>query len=70
MPSINAAMFVEGLEEDKKPSACISCGKCARICPQNIDIPAAMKDLTERISKMPRWADECKKREALAKQNR
>ena len=70
VPSINAAMFVEGLEEDKKPSACISCGKCARICPQNIDIPAAMKDLTERISKMPRWADECKKREALAKQNR
>ena len=70
VPSINAAMFVEGLEEDKKPSACISCGKCARICPQNIDIPAAMKDLTERISKMPRWADECKKREALAKKNR
>ena len=70
VPRINAAMFVEGLEEDKKPSACISCGKCARICPQNIDIPAAMKDLTERISKMPRWADECKKREVLAKRNR
>jgi hypothetical protein len=65
-PTINAAMFVEGLEEDKKPSACIACGKCAQICPQNIDIPAAMKDLTERISQMPTWAELCKQREAAA----
>lgn len=67
VPTINSAMFIEGLPEDKKPSACIACGKCARICPQNIDIPAAMKDLTERVGRMPSWADVCREREAAAK---
>lgn len=55
------------MEDSKKPSACISCGKCAQICPQNIDIPAAMKDFTEKLSKLPRWADICRQREEASK---
>ena len=45
---------------------CIGCGKCARICPQKIDIPGAMKDLSDRISKLPSWAEICRQREAAA----
>ena len=65
-PSFNAAMYIEGLDDEKRPSACIACGKCAKVCPQNIDIPAAMKDLTKRLKKMPNWAEECLKREKMA----
>lgn len=66
-PAINAVMRIEFMPEDKKPSACIGCGKCARICPQNIDIPGVMKDLSQRISALPSWAEICRQREAAAK---
>ncbi len=66
----NAAMRIEFLPEDKKPSACIGCGKCARVCPQNIDIPGVMKDLTARIQQMPSWAEICRQREEAAKKNK
>ena len=68
--SFNAAMYIEGLDDGKKPSDCIGCGKCAKVCPQNIDIPAAMKDLTERLKKMPNWAEECLKREKMAQRKK
>ena len=54
----------KGLPEDKLPSACIGCGKCARICPQNIDIPKVMKQADEIFRKLPSWAEICRKREA------
>lgn len=66
-PALNTVMRIEFLPEDKKPSACIACGKCARICPQNIHIPEVMKDLSERISKLPSWAEICRQREEAAK---
>ena len=66
-PSVNAAMIVEFEEDSKKPSACISCGKCTKICPQNIAIPEVMKDLSDRLSKLPSWATICKEREEAAK---
>lgn len=66
-PAVNAAMRIEFMDEAKKPSACIGCGKCVRICPQNIDIPNAMKDLTEKLSKLPSWAEICRQREAATK---
>ena len=65
-PSTNAVMHIEFMEESQKPSACIACGKCTRICPQNIDIPGALKDLTDKISKLPTWTDICRQREAAA----
>ena len=53
VPSVNAAMRVEFLPEDKKPTACIGCGKCARSCHQNIDIPGALKALAEKLTTIP-----------------
>ena len=61
--SFNVSMGVEALPEDKRPSACIGCGACAQICPQQIDVPAAMADLAERLSKMPSWAQICRERD-------
>lgn len=67
VPTTNAVMRIEFMPEDKQPSACIACGKCARICPQNIHIPEVMKDLSERIRKLPSWSEICRQREAAAK---
>ena len=67
MPTTISAMRVEFLPEDKKPSACISCGKCKKICPQNIDIPQAMQDLTKALEKIPSWTEVCRQREAAQK---
>lgn len=44
---------MELLPEDKQPSACISCGKCSHICPQNINVPEAMRDLAEKVKLCP-----------------
>lgn len=66
-PAVNVSMRIEFMDEKKKPSACISCGKCSQICPQNIDIPGAMKDFSEKLSKLPSWAEICRQREAAAK---
>ena len=68
-PSMNAAMRIEFMPEEKKPSACIGCGACSAICPQNIDIPVALKDFTERLSKIPSWREICRQREEAAKKN-
>lgn len=65
-PVVNAAMRIEFMDEAKKPSACVGCGKCTHICPQNINIPEAMKDFTEKLSKLPSWAEICRQREAAA----
>lgn len=66
-PAVNVSMRIEFMDEEKKPSACIGCGKCSQICPQNIDIPGAMKDFSEKLSKLPSWAEICRQREAAAK---
>ena len=65
-PSMNLSMRIEGLPKEKLPSACIGCGKCSAICPQNIDIPKAMKEFEEAIEKMPSWAEVCRQREEEA----
>ena len=64
---LNAVMHLDALPEDKLPQACISCGKCARICPQGIDIPAAMKELADKVAQLPKWADISRQREEAAK---
>ena len=58
---------LEALPEEKKPAACIGCGKCAKICPQKIDIPAAMKNLEEEVAKLPSWAEIYRQREEAAR---
>ncbi len=44
-----APMALASFSADKLPSACIGCGSCRRVCPQGIDIPAAMKDFAEKL---------------------
>ena len=44
------SMFVGTLPEDKRPSACIGCGSCAAVCPQQIDIPGTLAEFAERLA--------------------
>ena len=44
------AMFVQTLPEDKRPNACIGCGACAAVCPQQIDIPGTLADLAAKLA--------------------
>lgn len=66
-PVLNTAMRIEGLPEDKQPTACIGCGACAAICPQQIDIPDALASLAREIGKLPSWAEISRQREEAAK---
>ena len=66
-PTTNAVIPIEFMEEEKKPSACVACGKCMEICPQNINVPEAMKNLVEKLTQIPSWAEICRQREAAAK---
>lgn len=66
-PSTIAAMRIEELSDDKKPSSCISCNACVDICPQNLDIPKHLSDLAERLKTIPSWAEVCKQRAEAAK---
>lgn len=65
--SLNVGMRVEALPADKQPSACIGCGACTSICPQNIDIPQIMKDLAEQLTEIPSWAEICRQRDEAAR---
>ena len=35
-------MRLQTMDADKRPSACIGCGSCAAVCPQQIDIPGVL----------------------------
>ena len=64
---MTVAMQMDALPEDKRPSACIGCGACEAVCPQSIQIPKALADLADRLSKMPSWAEMCRQREEAAR---
>ena len=64
---ITVSMQMDVMAEDKLPSACIGCGACTAICPQQIDIPAAMQDFAARLAATPTWAEICRQREEAAK---
>ena len=59
-------MRFDALPEDKRPAACLACGKCAQICPQGIDVPAVIKELAQAMEKIPDWAQVCRQREEEA----
>ena len=44
-----APMYLSSVPDDKKPSACIGCGSCEAVCPQQIRISEVMADFTERL---------------------
>lgn len=46
-----SSMYIGTLPEDKRPSACVACGACAAVCPQQIDIPGTMTKFCERLGR-------------------
>ena len=42
------------LEEGSRPSACLSCGKCVRACPQGIDVPAHLRTFAAGLARRSR----------------
>ncbi len=55
-PSAIAGMRLDGLDEDKLPSACISCGQCTHACPQGINVPEVLAELAKMYAEGPKWA--------------
>ncbi len=45
-----APIVLSSFPKDKLPSACIACGSCRKVCPQDIDIPGAMKELAAKVA--------------------
>lgn len=44
-----SSMAIGGVEKGKKPWDCIACGSCKTVCPQQIDIPHYLKELSEKL---------------------
>ena len=44
-----APMALMSLPQDKQPSACIGCGSCEAVCPQQIKIPEALASFCEML---------------------
>ena len=44
-----APMVLNTIPDDKRPSACVGCGSCENVCPQNIKVSEMMKDFTSRL---------------------
>lgn len=44
-----APMALSALPEDKKPSACVGCRSCEKVCPQQIKISEAMADFNAKL---------------------
>ena len=45
------AFTLKAMKENELPSACISCEACNALCPQGIDIPAALKQFSQALNK-------------------
>lgn len=48
-----APMAIGALPEDKRPSACIECGSCEEVCPQQLAISDMMSDFAARLEDNP-----------------
>lgn len=46
-----APMALASVPESKHPSACVGCGSCSDVCPQQIDIPKALADFAKLLEK-------------------
>ena len=46
-----APMALSSYAEDKKPSACVGCRSCEKVCPQQIKISEMMTDFNARLGK-------------------
>ena len=39
------------LDADKRPAACLACDSCAAVCPQSLNISAALADFAAKLKK-------------------
>ena len=62
LPGFTSVMRIDGLSEDKRPSACVGCGQCAHMCPQGIEVPAVLAELAELYANGPKWASASRSR--------
>jgi predicted aldo/keto reductase-like oxidoreductase len=46
-----APMALAAIDSDKQPESCIACGSCSAVCPQQIDIPAALEEFTALLGR-------------------
>ena len=53
-PGPGIFMSLERLDDDQRPGRCVSCGQCARKCPQSIDIPGVMEKFNSALEALPR----------------
>ena len=47
--SILVRRTINCMEEEKRPSACVQCRACERVCPQGIAISSSLADFVERL---------------------
>ena len=43
-------MAVDALDEEKRPDACAGCHSCEAVCPQQLEIAGAMKDVVRKLA--------------------
>jgi len=53
---------MEAMQPEKRPGACIACGNCKAACPQEIDVPEAMRLFAEIVKGLPTWSEISRKR--------
>ena len=53
-----APMALSAVPEDKKPEACLHCGSCEQVCPQQIKISEVMTDFVEALKPKDEKKDE------------
>lgn len=63
------SMRLDGLPEEKRPSACIACGQCSHACPQGIDVPKVLKELQEMYVNGPDWQAAVRARHAQVRKD-
>ncbi|MFP3090734.1 aldo/keto reductase [Treponema sp. TIM-1] len=50
LPFTTLPFTMGAMKPEELPSACIACGSCAKVCPQNIDIPGVLRKFAGELA--------------------